>query len=173
MNESKQNFEVFDEATKERVIPRVIEPTFGMDRIFLALLCEGYEYSKEKDTVIMKLPPFLAPVQAAVFPLVTKGKDLELAKRIHSELSEEFNVAFDVSGSIGKRYARNDEIGTPYCITIDEESVKKKQVTIRNRDTTKQVLVKIDALQDTLRNLIAGKLAFEKAGKAVKTTKKE
>lgn len=168
MNESKQSFEIFDEATKERVIPRVIEPTFGMDRIFLALLCEGYEHNKERDNIIMKLPAFLAPFQAAVFPLITKGDDLELAKKIHSELSEEFNVAFDLSGSIGKRYARNDELGTPYCITVDEESKKTEEITIRNRDTTKQVRVKIDELQNTLRGLVSGKIAFEKAGKAVK-----
>lgn len=168
MNESKQNFEVYDEATKERVIPRVIEPTFGMDRIFLALLCEGYNYNKERDNIIMKLPPFLAPYQAAVFPLVTKGKDLDLAKKIYSDLSEDFNVAFDLSGSIGKRYARNDEIGTPYCITVDEESVKTKEVTIRDRNTTKQVRVKIADINETIRNLIFGKIDFDKAGKAVK-----
>jgi glycyl-tRNA synthetase len=169
--ESSKKLELFDDKTKERVIPRVIEPTFGMDRVFLALLCEGYNYNKERDNVILKLPAFLAPYQAAVFPLVTKGKDLELAKEIHQELSDEFNVAFDVSGSIGKRYARNDEIGTPYCITIDEETAKTKQVTIRDRDSTKQIHVKIDELQDTLRKLIYGKIAFDKAGKAVKTQK--
>lgn len=171
--ESSKKLEIFDDKTKERVIPRVIEPTFGMDRVFLALLCEGYNYNKERDNVILKLPAFLAPYQAAVFPLVTKGKDLEIAKEIHQELSDEFNVAFDVSGSIGKRYARNDEIGTPYCITVDEETAKTKQVTIRDRDSTNQIHVKIDELQDTLRKLIYGKISFDKAGKIIRTKKEK
>ena len=129
---------------------------------------EGYTYNKERDNVILILSPALAPVQAAVFPLVTKGEDLELARKVHAALTEEFNVAFDVSGSIGKRYARNDEIGTPYCITIDEESATTGEVTIRNRDTTKQVRVKMNVLSETLRKLISGTLEFSKAGTAVK-----
>lgn len=167
-NESKQKLEIFDEESKQSVIPKVIEPTFGMDRIFLALICEGYYNDKKRENIILKLPPFLSPYQAAIFPLVSKGKSLELAEKVHKELNEDFTVAFDDSGSIGKRYARNDEIGTPYCITIDEDSLKDKAVTIRDRDTTKQVRVKIDELNEVLRNLIKGNIEFSKAGKAVK-----
>ena len=168
INESKQKLEIFDESSKKNVVPRVIEPTFGMDRIFLALICEAYYHDKKRDNIILKLPATLAPFQAAVFPLVSKGKSLDLANQVHKELSEDFNVAFDDSGSIGKRYARNDEIGTPYCITIDETSLKDKAATIRDRNTTKQIRVKINVLNETVRNLVLGKVVFEKAGKLVK-----
>ncbi len=173
MKESKQSLELFDEATKKKVVPRVIEPTFGMERIFLALLCNGYNYDKKRENIVLKLPAYLAPIKAAVFPIV-KGEQYErLAEEILKDLRKEWNVAYDTSGSIGKRYARNDESGTPFCITLDEDSAKKKDVTIRDRDTTKQIRVKIADLRDTLRKLISGEIAFAKAGKIVETRVKE
>ncbi|MBI3333932.1 glycine--tRNA ligase [Candidatus Pacearchaeota archaeon] len=167
--ESKEKFEIFDEKSKERVVPRVIEPTFGMDRVFLALLCQAYTYDKKRENIVLRLPPRLAPYQAAVFPLVSKGKAYELARAVYQELLAEFSVLFDVSGSIGRRYARQDEIGTPYCITIDEDSVKDKCATIRDRDSTKQVRVPIKELSAAVRSMVQGKKTFEKAGTLVET----
>jgi glycyl-tRNA synthetase len=169
MKESKQSLELFDEATGKKVVPRVIEPTFGMERMFLAALVDAYEFDSKRENVILHLNPRIAPIKAAVFPIV-KGEHYEkLAEEILKDLKKEWNVAYDESGSIGKRYARNDESGTPYCITIDEESAKKKDVTIRDRDTTKQIRVKIADLRDTLRKLINSEIQFEKAGKIVET----
>ncbi len=167
--ESTQKLDVFDEASKKRVIPRVIEPTFGMDRVFLALLCNAYTPDTKRENIILKLPAFLAPVKVAIFPLISKGSGMELAQKMYDELKEEFSSSLDVSGSIGKRYARQDEAGTPYCITVDEESVKDKCVTVRDRDSTKQIRVKTDELVETIRKLISGKIAFTNAGKVVET----
>jgi glycyl-tRNA synthetase len=165
--ESKISFELFDEKTKKKVVPRVIEPTFGMERVFLALLCNAYNYDEKRQNIVLKLPAYLAPIKAAVFPLISKGEVYDLSKEIFKDLVEDFNIQFDKSGSIGRRYSRQDEMGTPYCITVDEESLKGKDVTIRDRDTTKQIRVKISELHETLRKLIAGKVEFEKAGKLI------
>lgn len=165
---SKQKLELFDEKTKEKVLPRVIEPTFGMDRVFLALLCEGYEYVKEKDTVVLHLPARLAPFSVAVFPLTGKGKEEAIARKLVDELRAEWNVAHDESGSIGKRYARQDEIGTPICITIDPETEKTGLVTIRDRDSTKQVSVKLEDVENVVRRVLRGESVL-KLGKKVET----
>ena len=165
IKESKENLEIFDEKTKKKIIPRVIEPTFGMERVFLALLTRGYEYDKARDNVVLKLPPFLAPVKAAVFPIVKGSKFEKIAEKIVRDLKQEFNVLYDKSGSIGRRYSRNDEIGTPFCITIDGDSLKKEDVTIRERDTRKQIRVKISNIKETLRGIINGEVLFDKAGK--------
>lgn len=142
---SGQNLEYFDEKTKKRYLPHVIEPTFGLDRTFLAVLTEGYH--QEKERVILKLNPKLAPFKAAVFPLLAnKPKLVQLARKIYDDLKKYFLVDFDDRGNIGKRYYSQDEIGTPWCITVDFESLEKKDVTIRDRDTTKQERVKIKDL---------------------------
>ncbi len=166
---SKQKLEVFDEESKEKFIPHVLELSFGVDRNFYALLNYAYTPDAKRENIVLKLPTFLAPVKAAVFPLISKGSSMELARRVYEELREEFSSSFDFSGSIGRRYARQDEVGTPFCITVDEESVKDKSVTVRERDSTKQIRVKIDVFLGTLRKLISGKIAFEKAGKIVET----
>ncbi|MBU0959198.1 MAG: glycine--tRNA ligase [Nanoarchaeota archaeon] len=165
--ESKANMGVYDEATKSKVVPVVIEPTFGLERVFVALLTKAY-CKNEKEDVVLKLPAKLAPVKAAVFPIIKKEEYDKIAENIVKDLGEEWNVSYDRGGSIGRRYARNDEIGTPYCITIDEESLKKKDVTIRERDTIQQIRVKIIDLKNILKNLIDGKIVFEKAGKIIK-----
>lgn len=173
IKESKEKLDLYDEKTKQRVIPRVIEPTFGMDRVFLALLTKAYHHDKTRDNIILKLPAYLAPVKVAVFPIV-KGDEYEkIAEDIVKELRKEWNVNYDISGSIGRRYSRNDEIGTPLCITVDEDTLKDKSVTVRDRDTTKQIRVKIEGLRDLIRKLIEGEIAFEKAGKMVETRVKE
>lgn len=171
--ESSQKLDYFDEDSKTRVIPRVIEPTFGMERIFLMAIVDSYVFDEKRQNIVLKIHPKLAPVKAAVFPIVKKPEYEKLAENILEDLKKEFNVVSDNSGSIGRRYSRNDEAGTPFCITIDEESPKKKDVTIRDRDTTKQIRVKIDDLKDTLRKLISKEIAFEKAGKLVETRVKE
>jgi len=170
--ESKEKMEIHDDKTNEKVIPRVIEPTFGMERIFLGVLVNSYYVDNEKGNVILKLPPRLAPIKAAIFPLV-KGEKLEkISGEIVKELKKDFNVVYDKSGSIGRRYARNDEIGTPYCITIDEDSLKNKDVTIRDRDSTKQIRVLVKDLRRILGELIREEIEFEKAGKKIDTRKK-
>ncbi|MFH1503447.1 MAG: His/Gly/Thr/Pro-type tRNA ligase C-terminal domain-containing protein [Candidatus Diapherotrites archaeon] len=143
---SGKNLEVSYEDKK--ILPHVLELSFGVDRNIWALLDIFYDVGKEGS--MFKLPPKLSPVKAAVFPLV-KRKDFEkIAENIVNELKKEFNVGYDKSGSIGRRYARNDEIGTPFCITIDEDSLKNKDVTIRERDTRIQKRIKISELRDIL-----------------------
>jgi len=166
-NESKEKMEIFDEKTGKKVLPRVIEPTFGMERIFLALLTKAYS-KNQKGEIVLKLPPKLAPVKAAIFPIVKQKEFEKIADEVFNDLKKEFNVIYDKSGSIGRRYARNDEIGTPFCITVDGDSSKNKDVTIRDRDTTKQIRVKISELKDVIRKLINGEVEFEKAGKLIK-----
>jgi len=167
IKESKEKIEIFDESTGKKVIPKVIEPTFGMERVFLAILTKAYSKNQKNETVLC-LYPKLAPIKAAVFPIVKKPEFEKIAKEVFDELKKEWNVVYDKGGSIGRRYARNDEIGTPFCITIDGESIKKKDVTIRDRDTTKQIRVKVLELKNILGKLINGEIEFEKAGKLIK-----
>jgi len=167
--ESKQSMEIFDEKAGKKVIPRVIEPTFGIERVFLAILTKAYNYDKQRDYVVLKIPPKLAPIKAAVFPIVKQPEYIEMSEEIMKDLRKEFNVVYDKGGSIGRRYSRNDEIGTPYCITIDDKSPKQKDITIRDRDTTEQIRVKISNLKDVLRKLINAEIKFADAGKVVKT----
>ncbi|MGM5487409.1 MAG: glycine--tRNA ligase [Nanobdellota archaeon] len=141
MNESKQKLDLFDEDSKQKVVPRVIEPTFGMDRVFLATLVDAFNDDKERGNIVLKLKPELAPIKCAVFPLMNKEPLTRMARDIFDELKREFNCTYDKSGSIGKRYARQDEIGTPFCITIDFESVENDDITLRDRDSTKQVRI--------------------------------
>ncbi|MDO8563594.1 MAG: glycine--tRNA ligase [Nanoarchaeota archaeon] len=171
--ESGANFEIFDEKSKKMILPKVIEPTFGMDRVFLAMLCKAYHKDAKRENIVLRLPARYAPVKAAVFPII-KSEEYELiAEKIVKDLREEWNVNYDKSGSIGKRYARNDEIGTPMCITIDEETLKDESVTIRDRDTTQQVRVKIKDLKEIMWKVVnEGKNVLD-FGKKVETRVKE
>ena len=148
INISKQKLDVFDEESKEKVIPRVIEPSQGVDRALLAFLFDAYDDDKERGNIVLKLHPKIAPIKAAVFPLVNKLD--EEARKIYDKLKTEFPCQYDRSGSVGRRYARADEIGIPYCITVDFDTLKDKTVTIRDRNTTKQTRVKIDDLKKTI-----------------------
>ena len=126
-----------------------------MERIFLAVLVNAYQYDKKRENIVLKIPAKLAPVKAAIFPLIKNNKALvKLARKIYDDLKIEFNTEYDESGSIGKRYARQDEIGTPICITVDYDSIKNKDVTIRDRDTTKQKRRKIEDVKNESRNKI-------------------
>jgi glycyl-tRNA synthetase len=165
---SKKSMAIQDEEFG-KVIPHVVcEPSLGVERTFLVFLLDAYEYDKKRENIVLHLSPKLAPYKAAIFPLISKGEIFEMSREIYKDLLEEFNVLFDKSGSIGRRYARNDEVGTPFCITIDGQSVKDKTVTIRDRDTTKQIRAPIFGLKETLRKLINDEISFEDAGSEVK-----
>ncbi len=143
-----------DPVTNEKFIPHVIEPTFGADRSFLAVLCSSYHEesaptAEEGETdvrVVMKFPKHLAPYQVAVLPLSKKEQLSSVAKKIANDLRKQFTVMYDETQSIGRRYRRQDEIGTPYCVTLDFESLDDKKVTVRDRDTMKQERVSQDQL---------------------------
>lgn len=155
MRDSGKSLEYFDQETNEKFVPYVIEPSLGADRMLLAFLCEAYDEEQDEkgDTrVVLHLHPALAPVKAAVLPL--SKKLAEPAGEIFKTLAAEFNVEYDDAGSIGKRYRRQDEIGTPLCITYDFESQEDGCVTVRDRDTTKQERVKTDELVEYIRNKI-------------------
>ncbi|HCR36859.1 MAG TPA: glycine--tRNA ligase, partial [Opitutae bacterium] len=138
---SGKSMEYFDEGRGERYIPHVIEPSLGVDRTFLALICAAYaedEIDGEK-RALLRFHPRMAPIKAAVLPLVKNKPELmEIAQKLYKRLQRHWNVFFDVSGAIGRRYRRMDEIGTPYCITIDFDTLEDGTVTLRDRDTTKQ-----------------------------------
>lgn len=147
---SGKKLEYRDPETNEAFVPHVLEPTFGVDRsILVALLAAYTEEEVEGETrVVMKFPKEIAPVQVAILPLMKKDGMPEKAREIFEELKSDFVCEFDVTGSIGKRYRRQDEIGTPYCVTVDYESLEDGTVTVRERDSMKQERVKIDELSD-------------------------
>ena len=137
--------EYIDPVTNERYVPYCVEPSLGADRVALAFLCEAYDEEEvgENDTrVVMRLHPALAPVKAAVLPLSKKLS--EGATELYSQIAKHFNCEYDEAGSIGKRYRRQDEIGTPFCITYDFDSVEDGCVTVRDRDTMEQTRMKIE-----------------------------
>lgn len=147
---SKTKLEYLDQETNEKIVPHVIEPSFGMGRVFLSILLDAYtedEVGGEK-RVFLKFKPSIAPIKVAVFPLLKNKPELvEKAREIHKKIRETIPEAmFDDNGNIGKRYRRQDEIGTPYCITIDFDTLEDDTVTVRNRDTAEQERVKIDDL---------------------------
>ncbi|MDR5588942.1 MULTISPECIES: glycine--tRNA ligase [Clostridium] len=145
---SGQDLNYLDQTTNEKYIPYVIEPSLGADRVTLAFLIEAYD-EEELDggdsRTVLHLHPALAPFKAAILPLSKKLS--ENALEVYSNLSKKFNIDFDETGSIGKRYRRQDEIGTPYCITIDFDTLEDQCVTIRNRDTMEQERIKISELE--------------------------
>ena len=168
MKLSGKDLSYYDEESKQKIVPYVAsEPSQGVDRAFLAFMFDAYDYDEKRGTVVLKLHPKLAPVKAAVLPLVNK-LDKE-ARSVFDGLKEEFNCAYERSGSVGRRYARNDEMGTPFCVTVDFDTAKDKSATIRNRDDAKQIRVPIAELKNVLDSLIKGTVRFEKAGKPVKS----
>ena len=157
MNVSKEDFSYLDPETNERYVPYCIEPSLGADRVALAFLCNAYDEEEiaEGDTrTVLHLHPALAPYKVAVLPLSKKLS--EKAEEVYTQLSKNFMCEYDETGSIGKRYRREDEIGTPYCVTVDFDTLEDNAVTIRARDTMEQVRVKIDELEDW----IAKKIEF-------------
>ena len=154
---SKEDMSYLDPETNEKYIPYVIEPSVGADRVTLAFLCNAYEEQElgEGDTrIVLHLHPALAPYKAAILPLSKKLNDK--VDEVFQTLAKAFPVDYDEAGSIGKRYRRQDEIGTPYCITVDFDTLEDNQVTIRDRDTMEQIRIPIDQVE----KYIAEKIAF-------------
>lgn len=151
MEVSKEDFSYLDEETGEKYVPYCIEPSLGADRVVLAFLCNAYDEEEiaEGDVrTVLHLHPALAPFKVAVLPLSKKLS--EKAEEVYLELSKKFMCDYDEAGSIGKRYRRQDEIGTPYCVTIDFDTLEDNSVTIRDRDTMEQIRVKINELENWL-----------------------
>ncbi|MCM3737670.1 glycine--tRNA ligase [Bacillus cytotoxicus] len=154
MEHSTEDFNYVDPQTNERYVPYCIEPSLGADRVTLAFLCDAYEEEQlENDSrTVLRFHPALAPFKAAILPLSKKLS--EGAQEVFSEIAKDFMVDFDETGSIGKRYRRQDEIGTPFCITYDFDSVEDKAVTVRDRDTMEQVRMPISELKGFLEKKI-------------------
>ena len=150
-----------EQIAKYQFVPHVIEPSAGADRFTLAVLCEAYSEDKVPDAkgnleerLVMKFHPRLAPVKAAILPLVKKDGMPEKAEALYRELKKHFNVQYDDGGAVGRRYRRQDEIGTPFCITIDGDTTKDDTVTIRERDTLQQRRVPIGSVQEEIRKAL-------------------
>lgn len=151
VNASGKDLSFFDEETKAKYLPAVVEPALGVDRALLVFLIDAYE--KEEDRTVLHLHPRLAPYKVAVFPLVRNKPDIvRLASEIEHSLRPNLRTVFDDSGNVGKRYYRQDEIGTPFCVTVDYESLEKHDVTVRDRDSRVQERVAIDGLESYLKN---------------------
>ncbi|NBS00125.1 MAG: glycine--tRNA ligase, partial [Actinobacteria bacterium] len=145
---SRQKLEYFDQATNERYVPFVVEPAAGVNRTMAAFLLAAYDEDVVNDEprTVLRLHPRMAPYQIAVLPLSKKDTLMPLAKEIHMLLGARYMCDFDETQAIGRRYRRQDEIGTPYCVTVDFDSLEDKSVTIRERDSTNQHRVAIDSL---------------------------
>ena len=155
MEHSKQDLTYQDLETKEKYVPYVIEPSLGADRVVLAFLCNAYEEEEiaEGDVrTVLHLHPSLAPYKVAILPLSKKLS--EKANEVYDKLSKKFMCDYDETGSIGKRYRRQDEIGTPFCVTIDFDTLEDETVTIRDRDTMEQIRLKIDELESWIEEKI-------------------
>ncbi len=150
---SGKDLSYFDEATRERFIPHIVETSVGVARMMLAFIDNAYTKETVKDgeeRIVLKLDKRLSPVKVAVFPLFKKEELLEPSRKIWKDLSKKYFTEFDISGSIGKRYRRQDEIGTPFCITFDYDSLEDGAITVRDRDSMKQERIKIDNIEKYL-----------------------
>jgi glycyl-tRNA synthetase len=161
---SGRKLEVFDESSGEHVVPYVIEPAMGVERAVLSVLVDGYDeeqVAKEK-RVVLRLRPDLAPVKAAVLPLLRNRPELgERARRLTTDLKQQVTAMYDDTASIGKLYRRQDEIGTPYCITVDVESLDDGAATIRERDSMTQERVSLELIPKRIADLVAGRSPWE------------
>lgn len=151
---SKQSLEYFDQETNSKYIPYVIEPSVGVERLILAVMCEAYEMQQleNDERLVLHLHPYLAPYKVAVLPLSKKLNDQ--ASKVFSDLASEFTCTYDDAQSIGKRYRRQDSIGTPFCVTVDFETEKDNCVTVRDRDTMEQERVALSELKDYIEQRI-------------------
>ena len=150
---SGQTLEYTDPETREKFVPHVVEPTFGVERTLLALLCDAYDEEQLENgemRTVLHFSPRIAPVKAAVFPLMKKEPLAEKAQKIFSQLHSIWHCEYDESGAIGKRYRRQDELGTPFCITVDFDTLENDTVTLRDRDTMKQTRVPVAELVQIL-----------------------
>lgn len=153
---SGKELRVIDSQTGEKVLPHVIEPAVGVDRMFLMVMCDAYY--EDTSRVVLKISPKLAPVKAAVFPLLANKEELvQKAQQVYADVKQSVSgfVAFDARGNIGKRYLSQDEVGTPYCITVDFQTLEDGTVTIRDRDTAEQIRINIQELNSYLAEKLA------------------
>jgi glycyl-tRNA synthetase len=164
MKESTVSLEFIDDANKEKYVPHVVEPTFGLERTILAILCTAYDEEEVEGPAsalgsgeakeirsVLRLPKNLAPIKVAILPLSKKEELSVVAKPIFDTLKKDFVCQYDETQSIGKRYRRQDEIGTPYCVTVDFETLNDQAVTVRDRDTMKQERIEIEKLSEYLK----------------------
>ncbi len=153
---SGENLSYFDQATGESYIPYVVEPAGGVDRMALAFLVDAYteEEVRGEQRTVLKLHPRIAPVKAAVFPLSKKEPVSTIARELYDDLKGDYRIFYDDSGSIGRRYRRQDEAGTPFCVTVDFDTMEDRQVTVRDRDSMEQERIPIEAVRERLANLI-------------------
>lgn len=149
---SGKDLSYFDDVNRERYIPYIVETSAGVDRTLLTVMVDAYEEQKlEKDTrTVLHLSPKIAPIKAGIFPLVKKEGMPDIAKKIYRDLRPYYNVFYDEGGAVGRRYRRQDEAGTPFCITVDTETLENETVTVRDRDSMQQERVKIDQLRKLL-----------------------
>jgi len=151
---SGKDLSYFDEGTRERFIPFIIETSAGVDRTLLTCLVDGYteEEVKDETRIVLKLAPHIAPIKVAVFPLVKRDGMPEMARNIQAALRPKMPVFYDESGAIGRRYRRQDEVGTPFCLTVDSQTLEDQTVTVRERNSMEQVRVNLDKLISYLEN---------------------
>jgi glycyl-tRNA synthetase len=153
---SGKDLRYFDDATRQRFIPYIIETSAGVDRTVLTVLVDAYEEEKlEKDTrTVLHFDPKVAPFKTAVFPLVNRDGMPEYARNIYNDLRKHLKVFYDASGAVGRRYRRQDEAGTPFCITVDSQTLEDQTVTVRDRDTMAQDRVPSDGLLADLKKRV-------------------
>ena len=144
---SKESLEYLDPETNQKYIPYVVEPSLGVERLFLTVLCNAYdkEQLENEEREVLRLHPFLAPMKVTVLPLVKKYHQ-DKAMEVYRELSKYFPTSYDEAGSIGKRYRRSDVVGTPFCVTIDDNTMNEGTITVRHRDSMEQEVVKLEDL---------------------------
>ena len=153
---SGQKLEYFDQQENRRYIPHVIEPAAGLTRGVLALICEAYTIDESRPSgVYLNFHPSMAPKKAAILPLTAKEDHVPLARKLYMDLREDFAVDLDIKQNIGKRYARQDEIGTPFCFTIDNDTAQDQTVTVRERNTMAQERIAMDKVKAYLKEKMA------------------
>jgi len=153
MEHSGKKMQYFDPEVNEHYVPYVVETSIGLDRMFLAVLSSSYveeKISEKENRIVLKIPPQISPVKLAVLPLTKKDNLPEKAREIMRSLQINFSCQYEEKDSIGKRYRRQDAIGTPYCITVDHETLENDSVTLRNRDNMNQERIKISDLKSTI-----------------------
>jgi glycyl-tRNA synthetase len=167
----------YDEETKEHYVPYVIEPAVGVDRSLLAFMCDAYTEEPDKDEtrIVMRFHPSLAPVKVAILPLSKKENLSNFARDIYKNLRTTLATQYDDTQSIGRRYRRQDEIGTPYCVTVDFQSLEDNRVTVRERDLMLQIRIPIAELKRTIEAKMAGEdfLKLPPGGEVVQAKPKE
>jgi glycyl-tRNA synthetase len=169
---SGQKLEYVDTASGERYVPHVIEPAAGADRAALAFLVDAYDEDEieGESRTVLRLHPRIAPIKVAVLPLVRKDGQPELAREVYTSLRQRMQAEYDEGGAIGRRYRRQDEIGTPYAVTIDHQSLEDRTVTVRDRDSLAQDRVAIDELPDELERRLRRDWRSPKPAEAQPTT---